>query len=216
MATLKEQPKFEELRQRRGASGVSRDEWNAELTALTNAMDRLHIAALFSVGADLIGPPDFTPGLLLTANAATFQLAHMDFPEHLVCQQFHDPKRGDHKKMVPYVMELPVYSSGMEIEMWPDLDFADCITSGKKEPGSVVRVPLGYALLFRGDVIHAGGFLVNFKRTTMSQRWHFYLYPPGIPRDTTYVTRYKSQLLAQDRYYDEVCVTSRQERLMQA
>ena len=216
VVTLKEKPKFELLRCRRGNGKLSKEARDAEFKALTSALDRLHVSALQSIGVDLAQPPDFTAGLLVTARRWSAQPSHMDFPEYMVCRNLHSVQNGPFETQAPYVLELPVYHCGMKIEIWPDADFASCVSEGKKIPGVVVNVPLGYALLFRGDVVHAGGFLQANDTSLMGQRWHFYLYPPGVPRDTTYITRYKSQVVAPEKYYDEVFVSSRQERLAQA
>jgi hypothetical protein len=75
-----------------------------------------------------------------------------------------------YRDRVPFVLFFPLCDGGMRLELWKD-DFED------RPLGTIVDIPIGFGLLARGDVIHAGGFLMDSESGDM--RAHLYVYRNG-------------------------------------
>lgn len=63
-------------------------------------------------------------------------------------------------EMMPFVLEFPLCADGLQLELFPETENGGGIVIDGKSPlfGHVLSLPIGKAVVFRGDVVHAGGF----------------------------------------------------------
>ena len=106
------------------------------------------------------------------------------------------------KHEVSFITFFPLSEDGMKIKIWD---------KGQSEKGKVVFVPFKTLLVLRGDVAHAGGFLVG---NNFDPRGHSYIYkhPHGVTRSVKLMNWYdtrdgKTRLETIYAHSDEVKVT---------
>ena len=82
-----------------------------------------------------------------------------------------------YKDKTPYSLVMPLTHGGSYLKVWEDIPIYhgvdDAMPATPKE-STIIHIPLGHVLLFRADVVHAGGFLGVAHNNL---RLHGYVYP---------------------------------------
>ena len=99
---------------------------------------------------------------LCTFKADSKQAPHVDYDPSVYQRSEWEKKTRDrkltHQQSVPYVLEFPLYSEGMEVEIWPwEEDICAPIAEDRRVTSRRIGLDLGQSIIFRGDVVHAGG-----------------------------------------------------------
>jgi hypothetical protein len=127
-------------------------------------------------------------GFLCTVGSDSKQAPHVDYDpssyQRIQWEKRTRDRNKAHQQSVPYVLEFPLYSEGMEIEIWPwEGDIGAPMMENRHLWSRRIGLEMGQSLLFRGDVVHAGGF----KRGRHGNvRVHVNIYPGGIPHKRNY------------------------------
>jgi hypothetical protein len=94
---------------------------------------------------------------------------------------------GAFNENVPLIAVFPITKAGMVIQVWPD---ATSFQTGPI-PGKLVHISYGQILVLRGDVVHAGGFMLE---GAGDPRVHLYLHrDPGTKPNYPLSNQYKNR-----------------------
>ena len=104
----------------------------------------------------------------LRSKRAFVQGAHVDYSWKDL--QINEDKS---KRIVPYSAIIPLKENGSMLEVWETAD-EHSIARESPEASVVIKIGYGSMFMFRGDVVHAGGYKENPACDHL--RAHFYIY----------------------------------------
>ena len=191
-ATFGEAPRLQQLK----SILRHKSEFLPLVKEVEGALDGVMRGCLRDMGVNYKGDIVWKAGYLVTKEEDP-QLVHTDFDPDAVDRRKGNwggraRKHGSGKKfsdVVPYVMEFPLTAEGLRLEFWTDEAWDtinDCrdIENAVVHEGTIIRIPKFQAIMFRGDVLHSGGFKRRAKHYG-NARFHIYVYlPGGMPLDT--------------------------------
>lgn len=133
--------------------------------SLETYLDQYLRKLLPQLGVHNVDDIRWTVGFLQTL-AADYQRPHGDFGWDTIRQDESTSRIARSTAFmdrVPFVLEFALTSEGLSIEFFPEISMATTERDSADSPtdkitGSVTKLDHGEAVLFRGDVVHAGGF----------------------------------------------------------
>ena len=173
------------------------------INALGSTIERVLSGALQEMGFAV--PPDGIADWWMSVLSSEYndvQPPHCDYHWHTVDRVRHKSRRDDGRRktatdgtpfscVAPYSLLFPLSREGLKLEVWPETSLG-CTRMGEGDPpvvGKMLFIEYGQAVLFRGDVVHAGGYQIKSGRPC--PRLHLYVYlEGGVSHDTGLSARY--------------------------
>lgn len=126
---------------------------------------------------------------MLFSSYSVRQRPHLDYAEEIFKKKPRTWARGlPFEEWVPYVLVFPITHEGMELEVWP---WSGSAGAEPNVVGQRIKIEQGQALLFRGDVLHAGGYKTD-KGEMGNKRVHLYVYINGaVAHDPSLMTHWR-------------------------